>query len=398
MNVMFAYSCGLSKQTVEPLYTALKSQGIPCAIAPRGKYEDLATRLAGFTHYVYGIGEDKSWEIAKSLGMVTIYVQHGQYITGSWIKFVPDYYIVSGQVYAQDIIRNKVDPKRIFISGYFGAQSILKYRNECDGSILVTLPHVGEHKHLKTMDTLKTIAAQVPITVRIHPRNSGIRNELAELGILIDETPSFMDSLSKAKCLISGPSNCIIEASACHVPVALLTGLENPSQAEQNMQTYFAPLAFIPRSIADLVNWTINPFAKNGKLVCLFWNNVEAPAHNDNAKNLFLILLSTGHVTTKNPRPIPRTLTPVPARHTRRPDKEILESTFTAIRDHADDADGPWHSLKEMLRVTTDAVNLKGPQLGHCWVKTQWKRVVDSYIVVTRKESGKPMTDTLPSE
>jgi len=80
-----------------------------------------------------------------------------------------------------------------------------------------------------------------------------------------------------------------------------------------------------------------------------------------------------------------------------RPANVIIDDTVRKIDAHANDG-GPWDSLKELVRLTRAQVELKQGALGSCWVKRQWKRVVDSYIVVTRKESGKPMTDTLPSE
>ena len=70
----------------------------------------------------------------------------------------------------------------------------------------------------------------------------------------------------------------------------------------------------------------------------------------------------------------------------KRPDKEIIEDTKQKILDHLSDNGGPWDALKDSLRVTEDAINLKGESLGGCWTKKQWKRIIDAYITVTKKE------------
>jgi len=80
-----------------------------------------------------------------------------------------------------------------------------------------------------------------------------------------------------------------------------------------------------------------------------------------------------------------------------RTNSEIWTTTRQAILDHPTDDGGMWDALKTSLRVHEAEIELKGSKLGNCWVKQQWNRVNNAYIVVLKKEKEanekKPVID-----
>ena len=53
-------------------------------------------------------------------------------------------------------------------------------------------------------------------------------------------------------------------------------------------------------------------------------------------------------------------------------------------------ASGVWDILREELRLTMAAIDLKEKQLGSCWRRLQERRIVDYYMTAKAKEAKTP--------
>ena len=289
-KIWFAWSCGLSKKSVEPLYEAAVAAGYDCSFECRGRYDDLVERMEPFTHYVFGVGPDVSWRHAKEAGIISINIMHGQYVFGTWRAPIPDHIIFTGDAYIKDAekIFARKDAK-YYAPGYIRADILKTYVDNPikDIDCLVALPKVDEHPHMRTMELIESLK-DLPLTYRVHPRNSKTRQAILDLGLEVDTEETFYGSLSRAKCLLSGPSNCIIEACAFGIPVGLFS---TPPEFEPNIridrvgvmqQRYhqllvdtYKPMATIFENEDSIRQWVANPIAKPKEAAQQYWANVD---------------------------------------------------------------------------------------------------------------------------
>jgi hypothetical protein len=292
-KIWFAWACHLSRVSVEPLYEAAKLAGYDCELSPRGRYDDLVERMKPFTHYVFGVGPDLSWKMAKEAGVIGINIQHGQYIFGTWRGPMPDHAILTGEAYRDDEAL-KTNPlaasMKIYTPGYIRAGVLRTYRGCVDKTIdcLVTLPKIDEHKSIETMQIIEAIGHKKNMLYRVHPRNSSVKAQLISMGLAVDETPQFYDSLAKAKCVLSGPSNCIIECCALGIPVGLFAlpsvGTDTSKPAREQvmrdryfklMTTTYSPLAQIFNDVEQLLSWVAHPIVQSPEEAKRYWSNLD---------------------------------------------------------------------------------------------------------------------------
>ncbi len=101
-KICFSWSCNFSKRSVLPLYEAAKDAGCDADLLPRGPYTDLPIRMIQYTHFVYGVGPDISWQMARDQGVIGINVMHEQYIFDTWVAPVPDHILFTGEAYVEN--------------------------------------------------------------------------------------------------------------------------------------------------------------------------------------------------------------------------------------------------------------------------------------------------------
>lgn len=289
-KIWFAWACNLSRKSVEPLYEAAVAAGYDCTLECRGGYTDLVARMKPYTHYVFGVGPDTSWNHARQAGLVSINIMHGQYVFRTWPRPTPDHTIFTGEAYIEDAKKTFVEQGKYYAPGYIRADILKTYVDNPvkDIDCLVALPMIGEHRHLRTMDVINEIKDVPGVVFRVHPRNSKVRTELIDMGATVDTAETFYGSLSRAKCLLSGPSNCIIEACHFKIPVGLFALLPEFEEGvrlgreEIMTQRYhsmlvdtYSPLATVFTDANHLRNWITDPVAKDPSNAKRYWANVD---------------------------------------------------------------------------------------------------------------------------
>ncbi len=289
-RIWFAWSCALSQAVVEPLHRAAFHAGYEAELAPRGGYDDLAERMSRYTHFVYGVGPDASWNTARELDVVGINIMHGQYVFDTWFAPVPHHAILTGKAYCEDARRTLNKPVQLHAPGYIRADALHKYTSAPVKPIrcLVALPKIEEHRWLDTWSVIDAIGDQPGIVFRVHPRNRQARRQLLERGYAVDNAVGFYESLARSQCLLSGPSNCIIEACILGIPVGLLA-LSNPQWTADPSNRDFAKqlgyhhklcrtyhdIATTFRSVNELLHWIERPVAKPPEAAARYWANTN---------------------------------------------------------------------------------------------------------------------------
>ena len=135
-KIWFAWACGLSKKSVEPLYEAAIEKGYDCVLEARGRYDDLVERMKPFTHYVFGVGPDISWTHAKTANLISINIMHGQYIFGTWRTPIPDHIIFTGNAYIEDAKNSFINTRSPSLSSTTNILSPITYK------LLSTFPFI----------------------------------------------------------------------------------------------------------------------------------------------------------------------------------------------------------------------------------------------------------------
>ena len=277
IKIWFAWADKLSRETVEPLYKASISVGYDCILEPRGRYDDLSKRMKPFSHFVFGVGCDTSWNKARESNTKSIFVQHGQYLLGSWRGPWPDVFFLTGEIYADDV--RKSNKERIYYPGYIRADKTKQFKTNNNKNIkcLVTLPHLNEHRLSPCLDILEKLRDIDGLICRTHPRNNKAKTEVYDIGIQLDESPSFYDSLARSRCMLSGPSNCIIESCILDVPVGVLSVPGFIPSRETRYHRYmidsYESIATLFANIDDIRDWIDHPISKNRKNAKRFWQN-----------------------------------------------------------------------------------------------------------------------------
>lgn len=265
-NIFFAYTDIITRESVEPLFLKCQALGIDSTLSARGGYEELSDKLNNYTHYVFGVGQDKSWNIAKNIGKKTINIQHGQYILNTWRGPHADKILCMGNIYVEDGLKNLKPPVELINSGYIRANNILKIKKDTEKvlDVLIILPHVMEHKFLLIIDHLLNIIKSlngVKYGVKVHPRNTNISAILKENNINI-VTSDFYTLLSQSKCCISGPSNCILESSVSNIPCCFLGSHFSDELSVKyfnKCKITYENICYFPSTINDIYNWVLNP-------------------------------------------------------------------------------------------------------------------------------------------
>jgi hypothetical protein len=296
LNIWFAYTDHITRETVEPLHDAAIKAGYACSLSTRKGYDDLVDRMRPFTHYVFGVGCDASWMKARESNTVGIYIQHGQYVLNTWRAPCPDIAIVTGPVYKEDIIKNlRRTPRIIEDPGYIRAPIIRTYKNaKRDIHCLATLPHFGEHRRVHWIDLIEQLS-DLDIVYRVHPRNKKTKKALQEMGLRVDENETFYDSLSRCNCVLSGPSNCIMECCIHGVPVGVISLPENGYH--HLMKNSYESIAQIFDSIGSLRAWVSGGWeTPTPNDVGRYWSNTDGEI--SNIIRVFLNLLEKENART----------------------------------------------------------------------------------------------------
>ena len=298
MKIWFAWADKLSRETVEPLYKASISVGYDCILEPRGGYDDLSERMKPFSHFVFGVGCDASWNKARESDTKGIFVQHGQYLLGSWRGPWPDIFFLTGKIYADDV-RKFNKEKIIYYPGYIRIDEIKKFQTNNNKNIkcLVTLPHLNEHRLSPCLAILEKLRDIGGLICRTNPRNNRAKTEIHDMGIQLDESPSFYDSLARSRCILSGPSNCIIESCILGVPVGVLS-LRSKDRHEvvyhRQMINNYESIATLFADIDNIKDWIDHPISKNRKNAKRFWKNDDGDI--DVVINSFMRFLGSENV------------------------------------------------------------------------------------------------------
>ncbi len=246
--------------------------------------------MRSYTHYVFGVGPDLSWQIARHEGVVGINIMHGQYIFDTWVAPVPEHIILTGEAYVDNARKNLAQKAKIYSPGYILADEIKRFSpsSEKDIDCLVALPKIEEHTLIDTIRTIEKLNDIEGIIFRPHPRNANAIRELTSRGLRIDKRKDFYGTLSRAKCLLSGPSNCIIEGAVLGVPVGLLALRPDKSEMKRNnpvavrrrlyfekMAVTYGPIAEIFRNPKHMRSWIKNPTARPKENAKEYWKNVD---------------------------------------------------------------------------------------------------------------------------
>ena len=291
LKIWFAWACHLSRTSVEPLYEAAVAAGYDCTMAARGRYDDLSERMQGYTHYVFGVGPDVSWRIARESGLVGINIMHGQYIFNTWYGPYPDYAILTGPTYVEDLRRMRGDAiPKVSTPGYVHADVVKQYTpgRVKDIECLVALPKTNEHPSLEVINLINNLRSIPGVVFRVHPRDSKFKKHLTSVGATVDTNVKFYDSLSRAKCLLSGPSNCIIEGCIHGVPVGLFAicpdfvstnKVDRELRAVHNyfikMKSTYSTIATIFDGVEHMKHWVKHPVAKPREHAARYWANTD---------------------------------------------------------------------------------------------------------------------------